>query len=176
MEIKHKLSGWLLALCLAPLAAAAGPTLADTGAVKHQHATTASPQKPWGIGADRAATTRTVEVTMTDTMRFAPDRVEVSQGEVVKFVLRNGGKLPHEMVIGTERELKEHASTMASMPDMGHVDANAVRVEPAGAGELVWKFNRPGSFRFACLVPGHFEAGMTGTIVVTPARPGKAKS
>ena len=35
------------------------------------------------------------------------------------------------------------------------------------SSELLWKFTKTGEFYFACLVPGHFEAGMHGKIVVS---------
>jgi uncharacterized cupredoxin-like copper-binding protein len=167
---------WAVSLCLAALFAAGMPALADSGGAHHQHDEAVLAQKPWGLPAGQAKATRTIDVVMTDDMRFTPNRIEVGQSEVIKFTVHNKGQLAHEFVIGSERELKEHAADMAKMPDMGHADANAVRVDPSATGELVWKFNRAGSFRFACLVPGHFEAGMAGDIVVAPARPAKGKS
>jgi uncharacterized cupredoxin-like copper-binding protein len=168
-------SSWPLALCLGAWVVAAAPVRADSGAHAHEHGT-APQQKSWGVAAPAAKATRTFEVAMSDDMRFTPDRFEIRQGDVVKFAIRNNGRLPHEMVIGTDRELKQHAAEMAKMPGMGHVDPGAVRVEPGANGELVWKFNRAGSFRFACLVPGHLEAGMAGTVVVAPAQTAKGKS
>src|SRR5437764_13026670 len=108
--------GGLLSLCFGSLLAATVPALADTGHNHHEHEGTAPAQKPWGLPADAGMATRTIDVAMGDDMRFAPDRVQIGQGEVVKFVLHNGGRLPHEMVIGTGRELKEHALAMATMP------------------------------------------------------------
>jgi uncharacterized cupredoxin-like copper-binding protein len=102
-------------------------------------------------------------------MRFSPSRVQVKQGETVRFVIRNQGGLLHEMVLGTPEELASHAAMMKQHPDMQHDEASMSHVAAGTRGELVWNFNRAGSFRFACLVPGHFEAGMTGTIVVAPA-------
>jgi uncharacterized cupredoxin-like copper-binding protein len=40
-------------------------------------------------------------------------------------------------------------------------------VPPGKTGEIVWKFNRAGRFDFACLIAGHYQAGMTGTINVS---------
>ena len=107
-------------------------------------------------------------------MRFRPDRIEVRQGETIRFVVRNGGKVLHEMVIGTEAELAEHAATMRKFPTMEHDEPYMAHVKPAARGEMVWNFNRPGTFEFACLVAGHFEAGMKGTIVVVPKKGKKA--
>ena len=84
----------------------------------------------------------------------------------MRFIVRNTGQIKHEMVLGTISELKKHAALMAKFPEMEHDDPNAVSVEPGKTGEFAWTFSKPGSFDFACLVPGHFEAGMKGRIVV----------
>jgi uncharacterized cupredoxin-like copper-binding protein len=70
------------------------------------------------------------------------------------------------MVLGTENDLRRHAGQMRNAPDMAHAEANMVHVQPGAQGELVWTFDRAGEFAFACLVPGHFEAGMKGKVVV----------
>ncbi len=125
-------------------------------------------QKPWGIAAESAAATRTVAITMSDAMRFTPDRIEVRQGEIVKFVVKNGGKLLHELVIGTKKDLDEHAALMMKFPDMEHDEPYMAHVAAGKTRDLVWNFNRPGEFDFACLIAGHYQAGMAGKIKVTP--------
>lgn len=123
-------------------------------------------QKPFGIAGDPAAVTRTIEIDMTDRMKFEPAGIAVKQGETVRFVLRNRGATMHEMVIGTTAELKAHAALMRKFPDMEHDEPYMAHVAPGTSGEIVWRFNRAGTFQFACLVPGHFEAGMVGRVVV----------
>jgi uncharacterized cupredoxin-like copper-binding protein len=126
-------------------------------------------QKPWGIAGDAKAVRRTIEIAMGDDMRFSPDRIEVRQGETVRFVIRNRGKLLHEMVIGTKKELEEHAALMARFPNMEHDEPYMAHVAAGKSGQLVWHFNRAGDFDFACLVAGHYQAGMVGKIKVTSA-------
>lgn len=109
---------------------------------------------------------RTIEVAMGDDMRFRPASIEVKKGETIRFRVKNDGQLRHEMVLGTRAELEAHAAHMRKSPAMAHDDPNAVSVEPGGTGTLVWHFTKAGRFDFACLVPGHFEAGMQGKIVV----------
>ena len=109
---------------------------------------------------------RTVKVDMADNMRFTPSDVTVKRGETVKFVVHNDGKLLHEMVLGTPQALKEHAALMQKFPEMEHADPNMAHVKPGRDGEIVWQFTRPGEFQFACLQPGHFEAGMVGRLSV----------
>ena len=99
-------------------------------------------------------------------MSFEPSRIVVRKGETVEFSVRNEGQLEHEFVLGSAKENAAHAAEMATMPDMKHDDPNAVRVAPGKSGRIVWRFNKAGSFEFACLIPGHYDAGMKGAAVV----------
>jgi len=117
-----------------------------------------------GQPGDPGKVTQTIEVTMDDTMRFSPNQLDFNAGDTVRFVVRNNGKIRHEMVIGSVAELNEHAKMMRTMPAMKHAESNMVSLAPGEQGELVWQFDKPGMFDFACLVPGHLEAGMTGKI------------
>lgn len=123
-------------------------------------------QKTFGIAGDPTKATRTVKLSMNDNMRFTPNRVKVKQGETIRFVVANNGKIMHELVIGTMKELKEHAELMKKFPDMEHEEPHMAHVQPGKSEEIVWTFNKPGEFDFACLIAGHFEAGMTGKIQV----------
>lgn len=124
-------------------------------------------QKPFGIGGDPAPTLRTVTLEMTDQMRFVPSKIEVRKGETIRIRHHNAGKVMHEMVIGTKASLDEHAAMMKRFPNMEHDEPYMSHVAPGGMGEIVWTFNRAGTFDFACLIPGHYEAGMVGQIVVS---------
>ena len=113
---------------------------------------------------------RTVKVEMLDTMRFKPQSITVKQGETIKFIIKNPGKVKHEMVLGTEKELKEHAEVMKKNPEMEHDDANQITVQPGKSGEIIWQFTKAGKVNFACLQPGHYDAGMAGTVTVNKAK------
>ncbi|MBC5765951.1 cupredoxin domain-containing protein [Ramlibacter albus] len=131
------------------------------------HSAHAAPeQKAWGVAGNAKAVTRTIRVSMTDAMRFAPERIEVKRGETIRFVVANQGRLLHELVLGTQQELDAHAAMMARHPGMEHDDPGMVHVRPGRKGSLVWHFNRAGEFRFACLIDGHYQAGMVGTLIV----------
>ena len=119
-----------------------------------------------GIPGNSADIARTITVDMTDAMRFTPASVSVKRGETVRFVVKNSGKLQHEMVLGSMVDLKKHAVMMQKMAGMEHTEENMVFVEPGKTGELIWKFNASGEVDFACLQPGHFEAGMQGKVAV----------
>ncbi len=117
-----------------------------------------------------AKANRTIQVDMTDAMRFLPASVSVQQGETVRFVVKNSGKVKHEMVLGTEKELKEHYEVMKKNPEMEHADENMVTVAPGKSGEIVWQFTKAGKIDFACLQPGHYDAGMKGAVNVAAAK------
>ena len=123
-------------------------------------------QKDWGIAGRVAAARRTVDVRMGDDMRFKPDRLEVAPGETLRIRVRNDGRMLHEFVIGTREENARHAELMLRFPDMEHDEPYMAHVPPGQTAEIVWTFNRPGEFEFACLIAGHYQAGMRGTILV----------
>lgn len=133
-------------------------------------------QTAWGIAAQPAAATRTIVIDMNDRMRFVPDRLDVREGETVRLRVRNSGRVMHELVLGTRSELDAHAALMARFPAMEHDEPHMVHVPPARSGEILWTFNRPGDFEFACLIAGHYQAGMRGTIRVLPASPSSAET
>lgn len=146
---------------------------ASTFAFAHSedaHAKKAGPvkkeQKEWGIAGEAKAVSRTITFNMTDNMRFTPDKIDVKQGETIKFVIKNNGKVMHEMVIGTKKDLDEHAGLMVKFPGMEHEEPYMAHVGPGKTGAIVWTFNKPGTFDFACLIAGHYQAGMVGKINV----------
>ena len=123
-------------------------------------------QLDFGRVGKSAETVREVVVEMTDRFRFKPSKLTVKRGETVRLVFRNGGALLHEWIIGMPEEIKKHAALMRRFPNMEHDDPHNVHVPPGEQRELVWQFNRSGTFEFACLLPGHFEAGMKGIVEV----------
>ncbi|MBU6188478.1 MAG: cupredoxin family protein [Betaproteobacteria bacterium] len=126
----------------------------------------AAEQKPWGVAGAASSVRRTIEISMGDDMRFQPSHFDARLGETVRLVIRNRGALMHELVIGTRDELDSHAALMLKHPNMEHDEPWMAHVEPGRSGDLIWTFNRAGEFEFACLLPGHFQAGMRGTIRV----------
>lgn len=127
-------------------------------------------EKPFGRTGDPARVTRTIEISGHDTMRYTPSKLTVRQGETIRFVVANKGKAFHETVLGTMKDLREHAEWMRKHPTMEHDEPYMVHLPPGKTGEMVWQFTEAGEFYFACLVPGHFEAGMMGSITVVAAK------
>jgi len=125
---------------------------------------------PFGRTGDPKKVSRTIVFEMTDDMRFKPDRITVRRGDTLRFRAVNRGKVLHELVIGTEAELLEHAELMKRFPTMEHDEPFMAHVPPGRSGDIVWQFTEAGTFRFACLMPGHtwneLRSGMVGTIEV----------
>ena len=113
-----------------------------------------------------AKASRTITIEMSDKMRFTPSDLAVKKGETVRFIVKNKGQVKHELSLGTEKDLLEHLEAMKKYPDMEHDEPGKVTLAPGKQGEIVWQFTRPGVVNFACLMPGHYEAGMKGLIKV----------
>ena len=122
-----------------------------------------------GQPGDPKKPARTIKVVMREDgkkMAFEPARITVRKGEQIRFVLENDGTDDHEFVLATAAENRKHAELMKKYPDMEHDDPNAKRLAVGEHGEILWKFTKAGTFEFACLIPGHREAGMLGKVVV----------
>jgi uncharacterized cupredoxin-like copper-binding protein len=164
--MKHPITAALLAAAL--VATFAGPAFAHGDAARSGRTEVVKEQKDWGIAGEAKNAKRTLNFTMGDDMRFLPAQVQVREGETVRIVVKNAGRAMHEFVLGTPAELAEHAALMKKHPNMEHDEPYMVHVAPGRTGSIVWTFNRAGSFDFACLIPGHFDAGMKGIVIVAP--------
>jgi uncharacterized cupredoxin-like copper-binding protein len=161
----------LLAAALALHVASASAHGDDDHAAPRRYDAAKVEETAYGHEGDPAKVSRVIPLGMSDTMRFTPADITVRRGETVKFVVHNDGRLLHEMVLGTPAELQAHAALMQKFPEMEHASPNMAHVKPGADGQIVWQFTQPGEFRFACLQPGHFEAGMLGRVTVTGDRP-----
>lgn len=163
----------IIAGALAAAALVAAPAIHAHGGATHgepkamfHKANLDAVDKPFGRTGDPGKVTRTIEIGGSDDMKYAPNAITVKQGETIRFVVANKGRAFHELVLGTMQELKEHAEWMKKHPGMEHDEPYMTHLGPGESGEIVWQFTKPGEFHFACLVPGHFEAGMLGRIIV----------
>lgn len=153
-----------LAVALLPLLLSAGLALAGPGEAGHGHSAFSA-----GEPGDAKKPFRTVQVTMQEgdgTMGYSPKRLEVKRGEQIKFIINNGGELPHEFILADEKDNLKHGALMQKFPDMQHDDPNGKNLEPKAKTEILWRFSKPGTFEYACLIPGHREAGMIGKVTV----------
>ncbi len=153
----------IYALAVSPAALAHGDAPDAAKGVDYSKAE----ETAFGRAADPRKAKRTVRVDMTDQMRFLPAEIKVRQGEVVRFLPANKGQVMHEMVLGTMDDLKKHAELMKKFPEMEHDEPYMAHVAPGKAGEIGWQFTKSGEFYYGCLIPGHFEAGMLGKVIVT---------
>lgn len=142
------------------------------GAGDHAHGSGMAKADDWEIGRPGRAedVTRTIEIDMLEPeaggMVFNPAELRIEPGETIRFVVTNRGVLDHEMIIDTLEANMEHAQVMMRNPDMHHDDPNGVSLAPGESGELIWTFSQAGTFQFACLIPGHMDAGMHGPLIV----------
>lgn len=147
------------AVAIPPLA------VAEEGAAGHAHKIFAA-----GEPGDPSKPSRTIEVAMTEddgTMAFDPPSVAIKVGEQIKLVLTNKGALDHEFMLDSVEKNAKHRLAMQENPEMEHDDPNGRRLKPSETSDVVWKFSKAGTFEFACLIPGHSEAGMKGVVIVS---------
>jgi uncharacterized cupredoxin-like copper-binding protein len=164
---------WAAAALTALLAVPVGDAKAGPGAAGHGHGA----QSAFGRPGDPKRPYRTVEVIMREgdgRMEYVPSRIEVRQGEQIRFVMKNHGELEHEFVLATFDENAQHAKEMEKNPEMEHDEPNMKRVRPKAGADVFWRFTKAGEFQYACLIPGHMEAGMKGVVAVSPAKPAPA--
>ena len=123
-----------------------------------------------GEPGNKAKATQTIRVTMKETddgkMIFTPNTFTVRKGQTITFAIKNAGELDHEFVLDQEDKVMEHKALMEKFPEMEHDDPNAIRLAAGESGEIIWKFTNDGTFKIACLVPGHYDAGMHGDVTV----------
>ncbi len=152
-------------VALAPTAALASGTHAGGHGHDDMHA-----EMMVGQPGDVSEVDRTIEVTMRETddgdMVFEPNALSVKAGETIRFHVVNKGELEHEFVLDHHEKMMEHKALMEKFPEMEHDDPNAIRLREKQDGDVVWKFTKAGDFEFGCLIPGHYEAGMKGSITV----------
>lgn len=147
------------------LAALASPALASG-----THAGGHGEKMAVGEAGDKAKASQTIRVTMKETddgkMIFTPAVIKVRKDQTVKISIKNAGTVDHEFVLDQEDKILEHKAVMEKFPEMEHADPNSIRLAAGESGEIIWKFTTDGKFKFACLVPGHYEAGMHGDVTV----------
>ncbi len=148
------------------LALTGGALAAGSHAGGHGEAGMMAIGKP-GVVTDAA---RTITITMMERddggMVFEPASLAVSEGETLRLKFVNKGELDHEFVMDVHDGIMEHKELMERFPEMEHDDPNSIRLAPGAKGEIVWTFAKSGDFGFACLIPGHYDSGMKGDIVV----------
>ena len=128
---------------------------------------------PAGVLGTEAAP-RDIVVTMTDTLRFDPGTIAVHEGETIRFLLENPTVAPHDFTLGDmDAQMHHHEEMSAGMGhEHGGEGANgmpgAVSLQPGESAEVIATFDEPGEVLIGCHIPGHWEAGMQGALLVMP--------
>ncbi|HWB44985.1 MAG TPA: cupredoxin family protein [Hyphomicrobiaceae bacterium] len=146
-----------------------GPPLVSVTEAHSDHKSKSARSFVAGEPGDVRKPFRTVVIVMKDaggSMSYAPDRIEVKKGEQIKFLIRNEGVIDHEFLLDSVANNARHKAEMEKDPDMAHEEPNGARLKPTANHELLWHFSKAGTFEFACLLPGHYESGMKGMVVV----------
>lgn len=161
-----KYSLWLIVIALAASACSSGDLTdaAMSDEMDEEHAEAA-----FGVPADASDATRVIEISATDNFRFDPDAIRVASGEVVTFKVTNDGNIPHDFVLGGTAVQDEHEEEMQNMTDstsMSHDEPNAFVIDPGETKEMTWRMTETGEIIMGCHQPGHFAAGMQGTIEI----------
>jgi uncharacterized cupredoxin-like copper-binding protein len=145
-------------------------TIASPALASGNHAGGHGEKMAVGEPGDKSKVTQTIRVSMKETedgkMLFQPAVIKVRKDQTVKISIKNAGQSDHEFVLDKEDKILEHKKVMEKFPEMEHADANSLRLTAGQSGEIVWKFTTGGEFKFACLIPGHYEAGMHGDVSV----------
>ncbi|MEK6720074.1 MAG: cupredoxin family protein [Chloroflexota bacterium] len=172
LRIAPRLAPILGLLFLAACSAGAAPSASDPGQpsptdempmASDDHAAGFSGGEP----ADASAADRVVEIRMLDALRFEPASVDVKVGETITFRVINDGQITHDFTLGdAETQDKHDAEMAAGMSGMGHDKPNVLTVDPGAEGELTWRFTAPATLLYGCHVPGHYGAGMVGTLTI----------
>lgn len=120
-----------------------------------------------GEPADASQADRTIHIVGNDQLQFDPETVDVQVGETIAFEIENTGSVDHEFVLGSADYQEEHEEEMQSGEmEMGH-EPNELEVPAGETATLAWHFTGAGTTEFGCHEPGHFPAGMVGTITVS---------
>lgn len=139
---------------------------ADDEAEEDDHADEEADHAFWfGEPADAGDAERVIEIEAADDFTFTPAEVSVAVGETVTFRVVNTGNLPHDFTIGDAAIQDEHDEEMKG-GEMHGTDPNAMMIEPGETGELTWTFTESGTILIGCHVPGHYAAGMKGTLEI----------
>ena len=124
-------------------------------------------ENEFGMTGDPGKVTRTITVDMIDEMKFEPAEIHVKVGDTLRILAANKGEVLHELVIGRKDDLLKHAKMMEKFPNMEHSEPYMAHANEGQTAEIVWTFSKPGTFEYGCLIPGHYDAGMKGVIVVS---------
>ena len=109
-----------------------------------------------GFVAGTVVAPRVVRVIAGPGYTFSPSTITVARGETVTFEVTSMGGLVHEFMVGPADAVAADTAGTPEVADIGMMQTKSV----------TYTFDGPGPYAFACHAPGHYEAGMRGTITV----------
>jgi uncharacterized cupredoxin-like copper-binding protein len=127
------------------------------------------------LAVDLSSQLRVIAVETTDQLRYSPETLTVQTGETIRFEVTNSSTIEHEFVVGDQKLQEEHAEFMAEMSmnhqgmQHGDMSSYALTIPPGETASLVINFEESGTLIYGCHIPGHYEAGMSGTILIETA-------
>lgn len=102
---------------------------------------------------------------------FSPTRITAPAGRPVRFEVSNPGAVPHEFLVGDRHAQNDAEAEMAkggaAATSHSHADAASLYLDAGESGVLEATFDSPAELLVGCHVPGHWAAGMKGTLTVT---------
>ncbi len=169
-----------LAIAAAPFVAAAPqtPSTQKPATPSTQKPASPSTQKP---AAGQAKGVRTVEIVGTDDMKFSVTTITAKPGEQLRVRLISKGTMPKVAMAHNFVLLQKGASPVKFVtagataratdfipPDMkNQVIAATALAGPGETVDVTFKVpTAPGEYPYLCTFPGHFQAGMRGTLTV----------
>ena len=123
-------------------------------------------QQPFGRVGMGSKVNRNVAITLSDEFRFDPETIAANLNETLRLSFQDTGQQKNEWIFGTAFEISEYMEMMRRFPDREQNEPQNIQLKPGEEHEFVWQFNKQGNFGYACLQPGHYEAGMRGILVV----------
>jgi azurin len=162
-------------LCILPMLAMRAP------ASPAQTPSTKEKPKAAAAGAAKTGAARTIEITGGDDMKYSLTKIAAKRGETIRIVLKSVGTMPkvamaHNVVVLTpdaDQVKFSQAGMMARATDFippdlkGQVVAATKLAGPGETVEVTFKVPaKAASYPFICTFPGHFAAGMRGTLDV----------
>ena len=153
----RRVSAAVMLVLLSFVVAACGTAADDTTTSAGEDQTTTSSA---GSGASTELTTSIVEY------EFIPATWTVPAGEEVTITITNDGTLKHEWLLLQEGV---NITSEADLPeDEEELEENFVtveeEVEPGETKTLTFEAPPAGTYQIICAIPGHFDAGLEGTL------------
>jgi len=132
-------------------------------------------------GSVTAQAPKTIAITANDQMKYSVTQILAKPGETLKIKLTSTGTIPKEVMahnfvlLRADTNVDAFVMAAAMARDTGYIPASLKKqiianTTLAGPGETVEVTvvapKVPGKYQYLCTFAGHFQAGMTGWLIV----------